>query len=138
MVQEVFGYTRWAAALPDGKGTPKPENEPVLFVVVTYDEKDKTKWVDTDAGLAMGNMTTVAWANGIGNCMLDNVDRDGLKACLGLSDSTVIQTVVGFGYPVHNSSIVDIPETGKTGYWIDEQENWYVPKRSIAEIAEIR
>ncbi|MDO4961463.1 MAG: nitroreductase family protein [Eubacteriales bacterium] len=138
LVEKVFADTRWAAALPDGKGTPKPENHPVMFVIVTYAEADKTKWTDTDAGLAMSNMLTVAWANGIGSCMLDNVNRDGIKATLGIPADVAIQTVIGFGYPVHKSELVKLPDDGKVGYWIDDAENWYVPKRSMEDICVIK
>ena len=53
LVSEVFPLTKWAARLPKELGEPKEGEKPVMFVIVLYDEKDKSKWVDTDAGLAM-------------------------------------------------------------------------------------
>ena len=38
------------------------------------------------------------------------------------------------GYPDHTSTIVDMPADGSTAYTVDEQRNYYVPKRKKEDI----
>ena len=65
MVAKVQPLVKWAAYLPPEQGTPQPEEQPVLFAAVVQDTSipgDK----DTDAGIALANLTLAAWAKGVG------------------------------------------------------------------------
>ncbi len=128
VVNEVFPLTKWAARLPKELGEPKEGEKPVMFVVVLYDEKDKSKWVDTDAGLAMSNLTLAAWNHGVGSCIIDNVNREELYKVANIPANMVIQSVIGFGYPTHKSEIVDMKDD-QVGYYLDENKDYFVPKR---------
>ncbi len=132
LVSEVFPLTKWAARLPKELGEPKEGEKPVMFVIVLYDEKDKSKWVDTDAGLAMSNLTLAAWSHGVGSCIIDNVNRDELSKLVKLPENMVIQSVIGFGYPTHKSTIVDIKEN-EVAYYLDENKDYFVPKRETKD-----
>lgn len=136
LVSEVFPCTKWAARLPKEIGEPKEGEKPVLFVVVMYDEKDKSKWVDTDAGLAMSNLTLTAWNYGIGSCIIDNVNREEFYKVCDIPKNMVIQSVIGFGYPTHKSSVVDMDESGEVAYFVDEKRDYFVPKRDIEDIVQ--
>lgn len=128
VVNEVFPLTKWAARLPKELGEPKEGEKPVMFVVVLYDEKDKSKWVDIDAGLAMSNLTLAAWNHGVGSCIIDNVNREELYKVANIPANMVIQSVIGFGYPTHKSEIVDMKDD-QVGYYLDENKDYFVPKR---------
>ena len=67
-VQEVFAETKWAAYLPKEQGQPKAGEEPVLFIGVVQNLKINPN-CDTDAGLAISNMTLAAWNHGVGSCI---------------------------------------------------------------------
>ena len=74
MVAQVQPLVKWAAYLPPEQGTPQPEEQPVLFAAVVQDTSipgDK----DTDAGIALANLTLAAWAKGVGSCIMGAADR---------------------------------------------------------------
>ena len=68
-VQEVFAETKWATYLPKEQGQPKAGEEPVLFIGVVQNLKINPN-CDTDAGLAISNMTLAAWNHGVGSCII--------------------------------------------------------------------
>lgn len=132
--EQIFPMTHWAALLPKDTGTPKDGEHPVLFILVLYDKVHHHKWIDIDAGLAISNMTLAAWNHGVGSCIMDNIDREGIRSALHLSEETQIHSLVAFGYPRHQSHIVPVTENGNTRYFLDEQKDYYVPKRMLADI----
>ena len=76
---QVFGFTRWAGALPPELGQPKEGERPVLFIAVV-ENLDINRDCDTDAGLAIGNMTLAAWNRGVGSCMIGACDKADRKS----------------------------------------------------------
>lgn len=132
--EQLFPLTRWAALLPKELGQPKEGEHPVLFILVVYDSRHKTKWIDTDAGLAISNMTLAAWNHGVGSCIMDNIDRAEIKKICGIPQETEIHSAVAFGYPLHQSRIVSIKEDGNTHYFLDEENNYCVPKRDLRQM----
>ena len=132
IIDDIFPFTHWAGALPKELGTPKAGERPVLFVAVLYDNCNKSKWTDTDAGIAISNLTMAAWSHGIGSCIMDNIDRDDIKKVLEISSDTSIHSLVAFGYPTHSSTVV-FPKDDSLKYYLDDDKNYYVPKRPINE-----
>ena len=134
MVAKVQPLVKWAAYLPPEQGTPQPEEQPVLFAAVVQDTSipgDK----DTDAGIALANLTLAAWAKGVGSCIMGSIDRPRLTELLGLTGHQKLHSMVALGYPSHSARVV--PMTGETGvnYYLDENRDYCVPKRSKEEIA---
>ena len=82
MVKKTFSYTRWAGYLPPEVGQPKEGEEPTLFIGVV-ENLDINKNCDTDAGLAISNMTLAAWDKGVGSCIGTNG-----RWCSGIAGST--------------------------------------------------
>ncbi len=135
-VAAVFGYTRWAAYLPPEQGQPKAGEEPVLFIAVV-ENLDRNQNCDTDAGLAISNMTLAAWNHGVGSCMIGACNKPALSEMFGLTEKQVLHTVVAFGYPTHESHIMDIeraddPDAVK--YYLDENRDFVVPKRKLSDV----
>lgn len=131
IVEAIFPHTHFAAYLPKELGTPKPGEHPVMYVVLTYEKK--TKWTDTDAGIALSNLTLAAWGHGVGSCILDNIDRPEIAALLHIPDGVTIHSAVALGYPTHTSKIVDQKAPGDVKYYLDNQKNYMVPKRPFSE-----
>ena len=133
MVEKIFPFTHWAAILPKELGQPKDGEHPVLFVVPTYEAPEKAKWTDVDIGIAETRMTLAAAADGVGSCILANIERDPIREVLGLPVTTEIATIVAFGYPTHESRIVPMKD-GDVKYYLDENKDYCVPKRSREEL----
>ena len=132
VVEQVFPLVNWAARLPKELGTPKDGEHPVLFVAVLYEKDKKTGWTDTDAGLAISNMTFAAWSHGVGSCIMGSIDREQISKVLGIEERFAIHSVIAFGYPAHQSKIVDLE--GDISYYLDENLDYCVPKRSLEEV----
>lgn len=133
-VEEVFSHTRWGGALPDGQGQPKPGEEPVLFIGVVENTDLGSFYTEVDAGLAISNMTLAAWNHGVGSCIIGACDKEKLGEMFGLSEKEKLHYVVAFGYPTHESSIVDLEENGDFKYYLDESRNYMVPKRKTSDV----
>ena len=136
MVEKLFTFTHWAAILPKELGQPKDGEHPVLFIVPTYEASEKAKWTDVDIGIAETRMTLAAAAEGVGSCILANIERDPIRDVLGLPASIEIATIVAFGYPTHESHIVSMKD-GDVKYYLDEKKDYCVPKRSREDLFRI-
>lgn len=132
-VAEVFGYTRWAGALPPEQGQPKENERPVLFIAVVKN-LDINKNCDTDAGLAISNMTLAAWNRGVGSCIIGACDKPALSKLFGLTENQELHTVVAFGYPSHASHIVDVENPAEVKYYLNEERDYMVPKRKLEDV----
>lgn len=132
-VEEVFGLTKWAGYLPPQDGQPAEGEKPVLFIAVV-ENLDISRDCDTDAGLAIGNMTLAAWNHGVGSCIIGACNKPKLSELFGLTPNQKLHTVVAFGYPKHVSRIEDVKEDGDIRYYLDENRDYVVPKRKIEDI----
>lgn len=132
-VAQVFSHTRWAGLLPPEQGQPKEDERPVLFVGVV-ENLNINKNCDTDAGLAISNMTLAAWNRGVGSCMIGACNKAAISELLGLDENQALHTVVAFGYPTHASRIEDMEDSAKTGYYLDENRDYVVPKRKLSDV----
>ncbi len=132
-VEGVFAHTKWGGALPEGVGQPKEGEKPVLFIAVV-ENMNINRDCDTDAGLAISNMTLAAWNHGVGSCMIGACNKAALSEMFGLSEEQKLHTVVGFGYPTHVSSIVDMEDPAQFKYYMDEKKDYVVPKRKLEDV----
>ena len=131
-VKQVFDLTKWAGYFPNDEGRPKRGEEPVLFIGI-IENQDINKNCDTDAGLAIGNMTLAAWHHGVGSCIIGACNKHKLSELFGLQEEQVLHTVVAFGYPSHESHIVDVRD-GEIKYYLDEKRDYVVPKRKLEDV----
>lgn len=133
-VKEVFRNTKWAGYLPAEEGQPKEGEEPVLFVGIVENENlSRNQYCDTDAGLAISNLTLAAWNHGVGSCIIGAGNKPELAKIFGLTDEQKIHTVVAFGYPAHTSRIED-EKDGDIKYYLDENRDYVVPKRKLEDM----
>ena len=137
IVSRIFPFTYWAAYLDKEIGTPKPHQQPVMFVIVLKEKGKTTRWTDVDIGIAISNMTLVAWERGVGSCIMGNFDVDKISRILDINEPYYIHSIVAFGIPGHTSTIVDMKDSVK--YYIGDDFNYYVPKRKVEDfIKEIK
>lgn len=131
-VQEVFSYTKWAGYLAGEEGKPQKGEEPTLFIAVV-ENQEISGFCDTDAGLAISNMTLVAWNHGVGSCIIGACNKGKLSEMFELGENQKIHAVVAFGYPMHKSYIEDA-EGDEIRYYLDEEKNYVVPKRKQEDV----
>lgn len=130
---EVFACTRWAGYLPPEQGQPKENERPVLFIGVV-ENQNINKECDTDAGLAISNMTLAAWNHGVGSCIIGACDREKLSEMFGLTADQKLHSVVAFGYPAHVSHVVDMENPEEVKYYLDSNRDYVVPKRRLEDV----
>lgn len=130
---EVFAQTKWAGYLSPEEGQPREGERPVLFIAVVQNQ-DINKDCDTDAGLAISNMTLAAWNRGVGSCIIGACNKAVLSEMFGLTKDQKLHTVVAFGYPVHTSTVVDMEPGGDIRYYLDDNRDYIVPKRKMEDI----
>lgn len=132
-VEQVFQRTRWAGYLDPAIGQPGKSEQPVLFIAVIQNQ-DISRNCDTDAGLAIGNMTLAAWNRGVGSCIIAACNKKELSELFGLNENQQLHCVIAFGYPCHGSTVVDVGADEDIRYYVDDQRNYYVPKRKLESI----
>ncbi len=126
---EVFPCLKWAAYIAPA-GDPKPGQEPAAYVVTLVNTAVREKMFEYDVGAALENMILAAWGQGIGSCWLLSIDRDRLKAILGVPDGWRIDCVLALGYPAESPAVEDMEDSPK--YWKDPEGRLHVPKRTRA------
>ena len=131
-VNAIFDITMWGAALPDGKGRPKVGERPTMFVIVAYEKSLASPFVEFDSGLAVSNMTLAAYSHGIGSCILGSANIEKLCVIAEIPDTLQVSCVVAFGYPACQSRTVE-SDGENLKYYLDENNNYVVPKRRIED-----
>jgi nitroreductase len=136
-VSAIFDVTSWGGALPDGRGRPKEGEKPTMFVAVLSVKELQSRFTEFDAGLAISNLTLAAYAHGVGSCILGSVNVSRLREILNIGEEYDVSTVIGFGYPTHESRVEDM-KGDDVRYYLDKNDDYVVPKRKIEDtISEI-
>lgn len=133
VVVKVQPCLRWAAKLPKEIGTPKADEQPTAFIIV-FGPAKPTQFSAMDTGIVLDTMAVTAWQQGVGSCMMNNIDRNALSEVVQVPDGLAIEMVLALGYPSHTSQIVDVDQEHGLSYYVDEERNYYVPKRSAEEV----
>ncbi len=130
---KLFETIGWAGALPDWDG-PAEGERPTAYIIVLCDLSiGKNK--QTDVGIAAQTMLLGAVEKGLGGIMLGNIKRTEIAKIMGIdTEKYTIDLMIALGEPVEDIRIVDVPESGKTTYYRDENMVHYVPKRSLEEL----
>ena len=134
MVAKMQPLVHWAAYLPPEQGTPKADELPTFYAAVVQDIAIPGD-LATDTGIALANMTLAAWDKGVGSCIMGAINKPALTALLGIEEPQKLAFMVAFGYPTHKASIVPMTEQTGVKYYLDENRDYCVPKRSAEEIA---
>lgn len=137
LVEQIFPLVGWAGALPDSTGRPQDGDHPTMFIVVLDDKNVQNPRTAVNVGLAVSNMTLAAWNHGVGSCIIGNVARAPLRTLLNLDDRFSIFAVIAFGYPTHTSTIQEVTDGESLVYYLDEQNNFVVPRKKVSDIVKI-
>lgn len=130
---KVFECLAWAGLLKDWDG-PSEGERPSAYIIVLCDlsvGKDKR----FDDGIAAQTIMLGAAEKGLGGCIFGSIKREKLAESFSIDpEKYSIDLVLALGKPKEEVRIVDLPESGSTAYYRDENGVHYVPKRSIDDL----
>ena len=132
-VKAMQPLVKWAASLPPELGTPKEGEQPTAFIVVVK-KADAIPFADIDVGIAVHSIVLTAWSHGVGSCIMGAINIGKIRELLNVPEEDQIRLVLALGKPSHTSTIVPVKQDGSTDYYIDEERNYYVPKRAFEDI----
>jgi nitroreductase len=128
---DVFPCLKWAAYIAPA-GDPQPGEEPAAYIVTLANTKVQEKMFEYDIGAAMENMILAALAEGVGSCWLLSIDRDRLRALLGIPEHYRVDSVLALGYPAEDPAAEVMGESCR--YWKDAEGRLHVPKRALGTV----
>jgi len=130
LLKKVFSTLSWAGYLPDYQ--PRVEEMPRAYIIILLDE-EISRTPNHDAGIAAMSISMVAYAEGLGSCILGAVEREKLREMLKVPECLAVALVVALGYPAENP-VVEPVKDGDIKYWLDENGVLHVPKRDLKDI----
>ena len=131
-VAKIQPLTIWARKLAALK-LPREGHRPTAFILICCDKNIKNPaTVGTDLGIAAQTIMLAATEMGLGGCMIESFDRPGIAAALQLPENLAPLLVLGLGKP--DETVVLTETDGDIGYYRDENDVHYVPKRKLDDI----
>jgi nitroreductase len=127
----IFPSLAWAGYLKEWPG-PAEGERPVAYIIILGD-KEIPQSLGCDQGIAAQTILLAAVEMGLRGCMIANIQREKLRAALGITERYQILLVVALGYP-NETVVIEEVKGGEIRYWRDEKSVHHVPKRSLAEI----
>ncbi len=128
----IFDCVGWAAYLPDWNG-PSEGEKPAAYIVMLRDTS-LSKATATDEGIQALAIMLAATEQGLGGCIMGNVQREKLTAALDITAPYEVALVLALGVPKEEVVIEKVPADGNIKYWHDENGIHHVPKRTQEEI----
>jgi nitroreductase len=126
--------TGWARGLPN-MTLPHPGHCPTGFIVMCYDKTIgpgvERFW--KDVGICAQTILLRATEMGLGGCMIGNFNAGSLHDAIGLDEPIHPLLIIAIGKPDEEVILTDVVN-GKTGYYRDEQDRHYVPKRKLEDL----
>jgi nitroreductase len=129
--ERIFPFTAWAGYLKDWPG-PDLGERPAAYIVILGD-KSITEGFGVDHGIAAQTIMLGATEAGLGGCIIQSLDRNGIRKEFGIPDNLEILLVLALGKPVEKV-IIDEMRDGNVRYWRDQEKIHHVPKRPLNEI----
>lgn len=135
--EKIFDTLSWAGALPNWKAPNKGER-PSAYIIILGDNsilpKVEKSYHEVASGIVAQSIMLGATEKGFGGCIIAAIKRKQLKDSLELPEYLDILLVLALGKPKEKVKITEMPQNGNYNYWRDENQNHYVPKRSLEEI----
>lgn len=128
----IFSTLAWAGYLTDWPG-PVEGERPSAYIVVLGDTTISQSF-GVDHGIAMQSILLGATEKGLGGCMIGSVQRERLRAILGIPEQYEILNVVALGKPKETIVLDPVAPDGSIKYWRDAQQVHHVPKRRLEDL----
>jgi nitroreductase len=95
----------------------------------------KNPYYRYDVGFAAANIVCTAEAEGVGSCILCNIQKEKIQTIFKIPEAFSVEMVIALGYKAESPVIEERNDTVK--YWRDEHEILHVPKRKLDSIIHI-
>jgi nitroreductase len=130
---QLFETLGWAAYIQP-KWIPEENERPTAYIVILLKDM-KNPYYQRDVGLATENIVLAAEADGLGSCILCNIQKEKIQEILKIPRPLTIDSVIALGNKAETSVVEDMKDSVK--YWRDEHDVLHVPKRKLEEILHI-
>jgi nitroreductase len=130
---QLFETLGWAAYLHP-KWIPAQDERPTAYLVVLVKDP-KNPYYKYDVGFAVENIVLAAEAEGVGTCVLCNIDKERIQQMFKIPSSLSVDMVVAIGYKAEKSVVEELTESVK--YWRDDKDVLHVPKRKLSDIIHV-
>ena len=127
----IFPCLAWAGYLKEWPGPTEGERPAGYIIILGDKEIARNFWCDH--GIAAQTILLAAVELGLRGCMIANIQREKLRAALGIPEQYDILLAIALGYPNETVVLEDVKD-GDIKYWRDEKSVHHVPKRSLSEI----
>ncbi|MBN1861321.1 MAG: nitroreductase family protein [Candidatus Thermoplasmatota archaeon] len=130
---QLFETVGWAAYIQP-KWSPRQHERPTAYIVVLV--KDiKNPYYQRDVGLATAHIVLSAEADGLGSCILCNINKEKIQGIFKIPKEITVDSVIALGYKAETSVVEDMNTSVK--YWRDDHDVLHVPKRRLEDIVHI-
>lgn len=129
----LFEALSWAAYIQP-KWAPKEEERPTAYIVVLVKDT-KNPYYERDVGFATENIVLAVEGEGLGTCILCNIERGKIQNLCNIPLTLAVDSVIALGYKAEKSVVEDMNDSVK--YWRDEHDVLHVPKRKLNDIIHI-
>lgn len=123
----IYPHMRWALNIPEWDGPEEGERPGSLLLVLT-DDASPSPMNCVNLGIASLGIVMGAREMGYSACILRSIDHNHIAKKLGLKKT--VQLVIALGKGAQEVTIE--PYEGSDKYWMDEEGNQHVPKRTGA------
>lgn len=129
----LFEALHWAAYIQP-KWTPKETERPTAYIVVLVKDT-QNPYYERDVGFATENIVLAAEGEGLGSCILCNIERTKIQELCNIPLTLAVDSVIALGHKAEKSVVEDLKDSVK--YWRDEKDVLHVPKRKLDDIIHI-
>jgi nitroreductase len=130
---QLFETLHWAAYIQP-KWTPKETERPTAYIVVLVKDT-QNPYYERDVGFATENIVLAAEGDGLGSCILCNIERTKIQELCNIPLTLAVDSVIALGHKAEKSVVEDLKESVK--YWRDDKDILHVPKRKLEDLIHI-
>ena len=128
----IFSHLGWARYLVDWSG-PREGERPAAYIIVLGDTEISRSF-DCGHGIAAQSIMLGATERRLGGCIIDSINRKGLRKTLEIPLRYKILLVLALGKPKETAVIGTVGPSGDIQYWRDSKGVHHVPKRPLDDI----
>lgn len=140
VVDAIFPHTKWIGAwgepgVPADPSIPFEGTHPTAFIAIVQDctIEEKLARFQRDIGIFAYAITLAAAERGLGCCMIGAFNASEVKKAINLNDEYTPQLLIAIGKPAEEIVLTDAVD-GDVGYYRDEANVHYVPKRKLDDL----
>jgi len=130
---QLFEALGWAAYIQP-KWIPDSHERPTAYIVILVKDS-KNSYYRYDVGFAAANIVIASEAEGIGSCILCNIQKEKIRTIFKVPTTFDVDMVIALGYKGEKPIIEERDDIVK--YWRDEQDVLHVPKRKLDTILHV-